>query len=213
LVFALFLLWAGSSCSTIHQPLVTQDVALRGGGDLPATIGIVEETSLAFDYPPGSSECLFVEDLNPGLTDTLQGAFSYVFRGVSVVQSGDSEPHVDVVAYPSLELTDPLKLTITFTDPHSGRYLAIVSAQRPLDFDPASGAYAYLARDVMLFATAVVIPPLDPWIGRTIKRHEAERFNARFDPAIAQMVGEIALRASVDPALRSFAANLHQVHP
>jgi len=178
-------------------------VILRGAGSLPVSIGVVEDPSWAFDYPDPSSR-LFVEDLNPGFANTLQGAFSYPFRQVSAVRPGETFNGVDVIALSTLEFSDPMKLTVTFVDPKSGKTIGVVSAMRRLD-GSADGAYSYLGTDLILFAAAVVVPPLDPFLARSIKRHDAERFSATFEPAFAQMVGEVALRASRDPGLKAFA--------
>ncbi len=197
------LLSALASGCAIHHSLRTQDVILRGAGNLPLSLGVVEDPSWAFDYPDPSSR-LFVEDLNPGFANTLQGAFSYPFRHVSAVRPGEAVSGVDIIALSTLEFSDPMRLTVTFVDPKSRTVIGVVSAMRPLDAN-AEGAYSHIGTDLMLFAIVVVVPPLDPFLARSIKRHDAERFNAVFEPAFAQMVGEIALRASRDPALRAFA--------
>ena len=201
------MLWIFASSCTIHQPLPSQDIILHGAGDLPVTIGVVDDPAFVFDYP-NKSYRLFVEDMNPGFTDTLQGALSYSFRSVSVVHPVRGVPTDDVIALSRLEMSDPMKLTITFVDPKSGRSIEEVSATRRLDWN-ADGAYSNIGTDLILFVIVVAAPPLDPFLARTITRHDAERFNAAFAPAIAQMVGEIALRASRDPALRAFTAARH----
>ena len=55
----------------------------------------------------------------------------------------------------------------------------------------------------MLFATAVMLPPLDPVVAHSIRRHEAERFNAMFTPAVVEMVSDFAHQAQRDLALKS----------
>ena len=57
----------------------------------------------------------------------------------------------------------------------------------------------------MLFAAVVVFPPADRFVTHEIDKHNADRFNAAFDPAIARMAGDIAYQASQDPHLQSFA--------
>ena len=180
---------------------------LRGNDTLPATIGIIDYPSLSFDYPPGP-ECLFVEEINPGLNETLEGAFGYVFRQASVVDTHGSIPAVDILASPHLTFSDPMKLTITFLDPRTGRSIDQISATRPLQWSNP-GSFHLLGTDLLLVALVIVVPPLDGAIARRIKEHEAQRFNARFEPAIGQMVAEIALRASHDQGLKSF-ATIHQ---
>ena len=203
------LIWTALICelascsSTVRQPLRAEPVIVIGNEQLPVTLGIVDYPSLSFDYP-SDTQCLFVEEINPGLNETLKGAFSYVFRGVSVLDAHGYARPMDVLASPQLEFSDPMKLTVTFLDPKTGRAINQISATRPLDWT-APHSFDMLGRDVLLFIAVVALPPLDHTAARAIKEHEAQRFNARFEPAVGQMVGEIAIRSARDPALISFA--------
>ena len=81
--------------------------------------------------------------------------------------------------------------------------IAKLSSSRGLD-GHSYGMYSHLVTDVVLFATVVVVPPLDPVIAHQIRKHSAQRFNAMFTPAVVQMVSDIAEQTSQDPSLRSF---------
>jgi hypothetical protein len=58
---------------------------------------------------------------------------------------------------------------------------------------------------MILFAAVLVFPPAYKLVTHEIDKHNADRFNAAFEPAIAQMAGDIAIKASKDPHLQSFA--------
>ena len=90
------------------------------------------------------------------------------------------------------------------TEPKSGRLVAELSSVRPYD-GHARGMYSHLIADVFLFATAVMVPVTEPFMTRAIQKHSAQRFNAIFAPAVAQTVGDIAARTTVDPGLLSLA--------
>jgi hypothetical protein len=102
-----------------------------------------------------------------------------------------------------LSLSDPMKLTVTFVEPRSRRVVAELSSERRCDGN-APGVYAHLGTDLMLFAAVVIFPPADALVTHAIDEHNADRFNAAFAPAIAQMAGDIALQASTNPNLSSF---------
>jgi len=103
-----------------------------------------------------------------------------------------------------LRLSDPMKLTVTFVEPRSRRIVAEVSSERSYD-SKAPGVYAHLGTDLILFAAVVVFPPADSIAAHEIDKHDADRFNASFAPAVAKTAGDIAYKASSDRRLQAFA--------
>jgi hypothetical protein len=204
IVFGLVVLGI-AGCSTLHRELQTQSVppaAAVGTDKLPLTIAVIADPSLTFDYPRYWKA--FVEVLNPGLAQTLQSAFRGNFQNVSVVEAEKAASGADLIASPTLRLSDPMKLTVTFVEPRTRRVVAEVSSERSCDGN-APGVYDHIATDLFLFAAVVVFPPSDEIVKRQIQKHDADRFNAGFEPAVAKMAGDIAYKASKDPNLQSFA--------
>jgi hypothetical protein len=190
---------------TVHREFAAQSVpaAVAVGTDkLPLTVAVIADPDLTFDYPRYWKA--FVEVLNPGLGQTLQSAFRGNFQNVSVVKAEKAASGADLFATPNLCLSDPMRLTVTFVEPRSGRIVAEFSSERSRDGN-APGVYAYLGTDLALFMAVVAFPPADMIVAHEIKKHDADRFNASFAPAIAKMAGDIAYKASKDPNLRSFA--------
>jgi hypothetical protein len=172
-----------------------------GTDKLPLTVAVIGNPDLTFDYPRYFKS--FVEVLNPGLAQTLQSAFRGNFQNVSVVEAEKAAGGADLLASPSLRLSDPMKLTVTFVEPRSRRIVAEFSSERSCDGN-APGVYSHLGTDLVLFAAVVVFPPADMMVAHEIQEHNADRFNAGFAPAIAEMAGDIAYKASKDPHLRLF---------
>ncbi|MGA9724938.1 MAG: hypothetical protein WBQ86_20955 [Candidatus Binatus sp.] len=165
-------------------------------------MAVIGDPALTFDYPRHFKA--FVEVLNPGLAQTLQSAFHGNFQNVSVVEAEAAASGADLFASPKLSLSDPMKLTVTFVEPRSRRIVAEFSSVRGCDGN-APGVYSNIGTDLVLFAAVVVFPPADMLVTHEIDQHNADRFNAAFEPAIAQMAGDIANKASQDPHLQSFA--------
>ncbi len=169
---------------------------------LPLTVAVIGDPNLTFAYPRYFKA--FDEVLNPGLAQTLQSAFRGNFQNVNVVEAERAAYGADLFASPALTLTDPMKLTVTFVDPRSRTIVAEFSSERSCDGN-APGVYDHLITDLVLFTAVVVFPPADRLVTHEIDKHTADRFNAAFEPAIARMAGDIALKASRDPHLQSFA--------
>lgn len=190
---------------TVHRELEAQSVppaAALGTEKLPLTVAVIGDPNLKFDYPRYFKA--FVEVLNPGLAQTLQSAFRGNFQNVSVVEAEKATSGADLFASPKLKLSDPMKLTVTFVDPRSRRIVAEYSSERSCDAN-APGVYAHLGTDLLLFAAVVVFPPADSIVTHEIDKHDADRFNAGFAPAVAKMAGDIAYQASKDPHLQAYA--------
>ena len=194
-----------AGCTTLHRELATQSVppaAATGTDKLPLAIAVLADPSMTFDYPHYWKA--FVEDLNPGLANTLQSAFRGNFQNVSVVETEKSASGADLVASPTLRMSDPMKLTVTFVDPRSRRVVAELSSERSCDGN-APGVYDHIVTDLFLFTAVVIFPPSDSIVTRQIQKHDADRFNAGFAPAVARMATDIAYKASKDPHLQNFA--------
>lgn len=190
----------------VKRELAPQSIprsAALGSERLPLTVAVIGDPNLTFAYPRYFKA--FDEVLNPGLAQTLQSAFRGNFQNVNVVEAERAAYGADLFASPALTLTDPMKLTVTFVDPRSRTVVAEFSSERSCDGN-APGVYDHLITDLVLFTAVVVFPPADRLVTHEIDKHTADRFNAAFEPAIARMAGDIALKASRDPHLQSFAA-------
>jgi hypothetical protein len=143
--------------------------------------------------------------MNPGLAETLRNGFGPVFQHVSIVENGRDAVALDLLATPAIEVADPMTLTVTFTDPKTGREITRLSSSRGLN-GHALGTYSNLWTDLILFATVVVVPPLDPVMAHQIRKHSAARFDAMFTPAVVEMVTDIAQQTYRDRGLASLSA-------
>jgi hypothetical protein len=205
-IFSGLVVLSVTGCFSVHRDLAPQSVpwsVALGTERLPLNVAVIGDPSLRFDYPKYFKA--FVEVLNPGLAQTLQNAFRGNFQNVNVVEAERAADGADLFASPKLVLSDPMKLTVTFVDPRSRQIVAEFSSERSCDGN-APGVYDHIGTDLVLFAAVVVFPPADGLISHEIDKHNADRFNAAFAPAIAQMAGDIAYQASRDRHLQSFAA-------
>ena len=203
-IFSASIVLSAAGC-TVHRELASQSIpsqSVASAERLPLTVAVIGDPALTFDYPRYFKA--FVEVLNPGLADTLQSAFRGNFQNVNVVEAEAAAGDVNLIASPKLTLSDPMKLTVTFVEPRSRRIVAELWSVRACDAN-APGVYDSIGTDLVLFAAAVVFPPADAIVTHEIDKHNADRFNAAFAPAIARMAGDIAFQASKDPHLRSFA--------
>ena len=139
------LFWSGcpvvAGC-TVHRELAPQSVpwsASLGSEKLPLNVAVIGDPDLTFDYPRYFKA--FVEVLNPGLAQTLQSAFRGNFQNVNVVEAEDAVGGADLFASPKLNLSDPMKLTVTFVEPRSRRIVAEFSSVRACDGN-APGVYS-----------------------------------------------------------------------
>src|ERR1700722_7710019 len=204
LIFSGLVVLSMAGC-TVHRQLAPQSIpwsASMGDDRVPLNVAVIRDPALKFDYPRYFKA--FVEVLNPGLAQTLQSAFRGNFQNVNVVEAENAASGADLFASTKLQLSDPMKLTMTFVGPPSRRIVADLSSERSCDGN-APGVYDHLITDLVLFAAVVVFPPADKLATHEIDKHNADRFNAAFEPAIARMAGDIAIKASKDPHLQSFA--------
>jgi len=115
-----------AGCTTLHRELATQSVppaAAVGTDKLPLVIAVLADPSMTFDYPHYWKA--FVEDLNPGLANTLQSAFRGNFQNVSVVEAEKSASGADLVAFQRLVRRVPV------ADPVMRYALHLVRTSRP----------------------------------------------------------------------------------
>lgn len=148
---------------TVNRELAPQSIsppASLGNERLPLNVAVIGDPALKFDYPRYFKA--FVEVLNPGLAQTLQSAFRGNFQNVNVVEAEEAAGSADLLASPKLELSDPMKLTVTFVDPRSQRIVAELSSERSCDGN-APGVYDHLVTDLVLFAAVVVFPLRTSW--------------------------------------------------
>jgi len=191
-----------SGCS-IRQNFEAQPVpASIRAQPLKLSLAVLSDPALSFDYPPIYSLSDFREVMNPGLAETLRNGFGPAFQNVLIVEDARDAANLDLLATPAIEVADPMTLIVTFTEPKTGRKIARLSSSRGLD-GHAFGIYSNLGIDLFLFATVVVVPPLDPVMAHQIRKHSAARFDAMFTPAVVQMVTDIAQQTSRDPGLAS----------
>jgi hypothetical protein len=197
-----------AGCS-VHQKFPEQQVATQIPleNKLPLKIAVYADPEFTFGYPHISNIHVFDEVMNPGFANTLHNAFNSNFHAVIVTDKQTVDADIDLIAAPKLNLSDPLKLTILFIEPKTRRLVTEISAERPFESD-APGMYSHLITDVVLFAAVIAFPPSDAIVTHTIQKHDAERFNAIFVPAVAKMAGDVAIQASRDPRLCAFAARM-----
>jgi hypothetical protein len=193
----------------VHQKFPAQQVVTKVPLEdkLPLKIAVYADPEFTFDYPRLANIHVFDEVMNPGFADTLHNAFNSDFHVVTVSDKQTVDADIDLIATSKLNLSDPMKLTILFIEPRTRRLVTEISAERPFESD-APGMYSHLITDVVLFAAVIAFPPSDAIVTHTIQKHDAERFNAIFVPAVAKMAGDIALKASKDPRLCAFAARM-----
>lgn len=211
-ILAAAMVAAVSGCS-IRQNFEAQPVpsSIRPQ-PLNLSVAVLSDPALGFDYPPIHSLSDFREVMNPGLAETLRNGFRPAFQHVSIVEDGREASSLELLATPAIEVGDPMTLTVTFTDPKTGREIASLSSSAGLD-GHAFGTYSNLGIDLMLFATAVMVPPLDPVMAHQIRKHSAARFDTMFTPAVVEMVTDIAQQTSCDPGLTSLSAARNGLGP
>src|SRR5262249_11651135 len=91
---------------------------------LQLSLAVMSDRSMSFDYPPIYSLSEFKEVMNPGLAETLRNGFGPNFQQVTIVESEGDAAELDLLATPTIEVADPMTLTVTFTEPRSGREIA-----------------------------------------------------------------------------------------
>jgi hypothetical protein len=169
-----------------------------GTAKLHIKIDVWSDPSLTLHEPTG-----FYEKLNPALANTVRDALANDFETVEMVDDKQSVGDADLLAIPTTADVHyfskrPVKLVVTFVEPKTGKTLAEFFSVKPIDFH-APGARVHLGTNVALMGLGPFIPLVEP----TLQRHDSERFNAAFGPALIAMATDIADQASKDQAIGS----------
>ena len=186
----------------IHTELPEQNIspAPVGTAKIPLKIAVLNDPSMVIHEPMG-----FYENLNPALANTVRDALANHFAEVAVVQNEGAVEDADLIATPSIQgpfSKSPLQLTVAFGK--ANKSIAELCSTEHYHAD-APGADENLGADVGLSAATVVLPPLWLLMYPTIEHHDADRFNARFAPALVAMANDIAVQAANNPALKALA--------
>ncbi len=195
-----------------HTVLPAQVVAPApvGSAKLSIKVAVLSDPSLTLHEPLG-----FYEKLNPALANAVRDALAADFERVAVVGDTQATDDADLLAIPDTTEVRyvnkrPEKLVVRFVEPKTGNTLAAFSSTRPIDSE-APGTRAHLGADLAVSGLEGLIPVLGPaffYADPTVHRHESERFNAAFSPALDAMVTDIATQASKDQAIASL--SIHQ---
>jgi hypothetical protein len=191
-----------AACAHTELPEQLATAATVGTAKLQLKIAVVADPSLTIHEPLG-----FYEKLNPALADMVRDALAADFATVEVVDDKARAGDADVIAIPVTETRwyAKMKLTVTFVEPKTGQILAELSSAKP--FDPhAPGSYDHLGTDAALMVPVFIVPPAVFLVEPTLQRHDADRFNARFGPALVAMANDVADQASKDQTLRSLSS-------
>ncbi len=209
IVFAVLTTFTFAACAHTVLPPQVVTPAPAGTAKLPLKVAVLADPSLTLHEPLG-----FYEKLNPALADALRDALAAGFANVKTVDDRGSASDADLLAIPATTglpyfALRPVKLMVTFIEPKTGKTLAEISSVKPLDFD-APGAHAHLGADAALLGGALLIPFAAGifFVEPTLQRHDSERFNTAFSPALAAMATDIAAQASKDQTIESLS-----IHP
>ena len=203
--------FAFAACAHTVLPPQVVPPAPVGTARMPLSVAVLADPSLTLHEPLG-----FYEKLNPALANAVRDALAADFAKVAVVDDRQSADGADLLAipatdihYPSLRQPKKLKLVVTFVEPKTGKTLAELASVKPSDFH-APGAHDHLGADAALLAGALLIPFAAGifFVEPTLQRHDSERFNAAFSPALIAMATDIAAQASQDKAIESLS-----IHP
>jgi len=189
-----------AACAHTNLPEQVATAAPVGTAKLQLKIAVVADPSLTIHEPLG-----FYEKLNPALADTVREALAADFETVEVVDDKARAGDADLIAIPVTGTHfygNPMKLTVTFVEPKTEQTLADLSSAKPFDTH-APGSYDHLGTDVALMVPVFIVPPAVFLVEPTLQRHDADRFNARFGPALVAMANDVADQASKDQAIRS----------
>lgn len=192
-----------AACAHADLPAQVVTAAPVGTAKLQLKVAVLSDSSLTihiFD---------FYDKLNPALANLVRDALAADFREVTVVVDNQSAQNADLLAIPAVEIPisflgrKPMKLTVTFLEPHTARTIAEISSVKRFD-GPVQGEWDHYATDLALaplFPVSLIALPY-------IERHDAERFNARFGPILVTKANDVADQASKDQAIRSL--SIHQ---
>jgi hypothetical protein len=198
-----------ASCAHADLPAQKVTAAPVGTAKLPLKVAVLSDSSLTIHFAD------FYDKLNPALANLVRDALAADFQEVIVMDDYQSAHDADLLAIPAVEIpigfrwaVKPIKLTITFLEPHTPRTIAIISSEKRFE-GQVQGAYDHYATDLAL----AVIPPVSLIALPYIERHDAERFNASFGPILVTKANDVADQASKDPAIRSLKGQQPTIHP
>lgn len=198
-VIAALLALVLAACAHTDLPAQVVTATPVGTAKLPLKVAVLSDSSLTIHIAD------FYEKLNPALANLVRDALAADFQEVIVVGDNQSAHDADLLAIPAVEVpigfvwdVKPIKLTVTFLEPHTARTIAQISSVKRFD-GHVQGAYDHYATDLALAA----VPPISLVALPYIERHDADRFNARFGPTLVTKANEVADQASKDQAIRS----------
>jgi hypothetical protein len=188
-------------CAHTEFPAVTVKAAPVGTARLPLTVAVLNDSSITI-HPVLD----FYEKMNPAMANAVRDALAENFDKVVVVEDTKSSGDADLLAVSEIKVGrwKTLKLTVTFGRPQSGKNIAEFSSTQPFKSDePGTRTHQWSDLGIEMaalaipfsFGTGVVL------LGPYLQKHDAERFNAGFSPALAAMATDIATQASKDPAI------------
>ncbi len=185
---------------------ILPDVSIKptevGTARLPLTIAVEDDPEVTYHRTLG-----FYEKMNPAMADAVRDAFRQDFEKVVLVGKDEPVDNADLLAVPQIDASQwqRLKLSVAFEQPRTGDKIAEFSSVKPLKFN-ADGTRKHLWSDLGMMSAALIIPfgvgvaAMEPYL----QRHDAERFNAGFGPALVEMATDIAAKAAKDPAIATF---------
>ncbi len=142
------------------------------------------------------------------MANAVRDALAEYFDKVVVVDEGKPPGDADLVAVPAFKalLKKNLTLTVLFQPAQTGKKIAELSSTQPFH-DDQPGTHAHVWTDPAIGLGVGFIPYAGPFLMflmvPTVERHDAERFNAGFSPALAASAEDIAMKASKDPAIEA----------
>jgi hypothetical protein len=188
-------------CANTDFPTVTVKAAPVGTVRLPLTIAVLDDPSITV-HPLLD----FYEKMNPAMANAIRDALAENFNKVVVVDESKSSGDADLLAVSEIKLGrwKTLELTVTFGQPQTGKNIAEFSSTQPFKSDEP-GTHTHQWSDFGVGVAALAIPFSFGTgvllLGPYLQKHDAERFNAGFSPALAAMATDSATQASKDPAI------------
>jgi hypothetical protein len=195
IVFASLMPFTLAACAHTELPEQVVTAPPVGKAKLRLSVAVLSDSSLTIHEPMG-----FYEKVNPALANTIHDALAAHFEDVRTVEDKASASEADLLAIPAIDASffgkAPVKLEVTFIEQKTGQNLAELSSAKPLDAH-APGTRDHMGTDLAITIPALIIfPPLIAIEEPYIQRHDAERFNAGFGPALVAMATDIADQAS-----------------
>lgn len=190
-----------AACAHIDLPAQAVAPAPVGAAKLPLKVVVLNDPALTIHQPWD-----FYEKLNPSMANLVRDALAANFEKVELADTRESAEDATLLAVPATEIqfqsVPTLKLTVTFLAARTQKTVADLSSVKPFAAD-AAGWDELSGTDRVMIAPGLLFPPLILLEQPILQRHEAERFNNGFGPALVAMATDIADQASKDPAIVS----------